>query len=181
MRRRFTFWLFLPAIALMPLLAVTFGACSSQGEGERCGPEAGNAGADDCQSGLICVRTNNTNAVYRCCPSDRTQATTSACALPGTTDANSSVPEAATSAETSSDATDTGPDGAISSEAQAVVVDGAADAPSDGTVDAISADVADATADAVTDAAAEAADARARADADAAVDGAADGSDATPD
>ncbi len=177
MRRRFTLFLFLPAVVLMPVLVVLFGACASQGEGERCSPEAGNAGADDCQSGLECLRTNNANAVYRCCPADRTRSTTAACALPGTVDANSSVPEATTLPEASSDAPDLRLDGSDDA------LDGTADG-SDASADGLLEGATDAPAEALLDVATESTpDGRASAETstDAAAEATSDGSGATAD
>lgn len=56
------------------------GACSNQGEGERCEIENGN---EDCKTseGLICYRAEqltNTDS-DRCCPPDRTKATHPIC------------------------------------------------------------------------------------------------------
>jgi hypothetical protein len=59
-------------------------ACSNQGEGERCSSKSENKGAEDCQSGLVCipVSTDSTNADERCCPADPGQATTAVCKRP---------------------------------------------------------------------------------------------------
>ena len=66
------------AFVLPVLAALAFASCSNEGEGQPCSLYAGNGGNDDCQSGLICTVVT---AGDRCCPSDRTTAKTSECAL----------------------------------------------------------------------------------------------------
>jgi hypothetical protein len=53
-------------------------ACSNQAEGERCESLQGN---DDCQDGLICYQAALLIGTTsdRCCPQDRSQATTQVC------------------------------------------------------------------------------------------------------
>jgi hypothetical protein len=123
-------------------------ACSSQGEGEFCDTANGN---DDCQSGLICVEqapglsAMNGVAASRCCPSDSTQATTSACmanvaGLPGNNDVGDATtmdaPSEAHAQESggSADASDAAADAPHDSSSS----DGTADhvAPGDGSVEA---------------------------------------------
>jgi hypothetical protein len=70
-----------PATLVLPLLLVT---CSNQGEGERCSLRGENGGNDECQGNLICTNSGLNGAVQggydgRCCPQDRTQATTTIC------------------------------------------------------------------------------------------------------
>ena len=75
------------AIIVLSLFAVVFttlGACSNQGEGDRCEVENGN---DDCKTeeGLICYpseQLNNKSNSDRCCPTDRTKATQAVCQTP---------------------------------------------------------------------------------------------------
>ena len=67
------------------------GACSDQGEGDRCQAENGNS---DCASGLVCVAgsqkdfnggvglANGSPSSDRCCPADRSTATHPACTNP---------------------------------------------------------------------------------------------------
>jgi hypothetical protein len=61
-------------------------ACSNGGEGDACNYLAENNGDDDCQDGLICwqAKTLNGAGTDLCCPPDRAQATTAACAIPAT-------------------------------------------------------------------------------------------------
>lgn len=62
---------------------IALAACSNQGEGERCEFLNNN---DDCQDGLICVQASAIpepfNNSDRCCPPDRSRATTEACREP---------------------------------------------------------------------------------------------------
>ena len=137
--------------------------CSSQGEGEFCDFANGN---NDCQSNLVCVEqapglvgmTGITPS--RCCPSDSTQATTSACmANVGGLDASNEVVDAsAVDAPSETSASDAG--GADATEASADAAHDALspdaplpDAPSsDGTTDHAAPPVADGAADAPVDA-----------------------------
>jgi hypothetical protein len=68
-------------------------ACSNQGEGERCELLNNN---EDCESPLICTAPatlpEGFNSAARCCPADRTQATTAACGLPTTGPLGDSAP-----------------------------------------------------------------------------------------
>jgi hypothetical protein len=109
-------------------------ACSNQGEGEVCDRRAGNNGNDDCQSGLVCVTTL---VPARCCPPDRSTATTPACALgtPGIGDASSAPPDGAPPmSDAAGDApADAGAPGDASADAPA---DASAPADSGATTDA---------------------------------------------
>jgi hypothetical protein len=69
--------------------ALAFGACNGESEGQPCDRNAGNNGNDDCQSPLVC-----TPGLARCCPVDRTQATTPECSLnSSTSDASPAPPD----------------------------------------------------------------------------------------
>ena len=78
-------------LAFVVALAVAAVGCSLQAEGERCSVANGNS---DCESPLVCTKHEllTGSTVDRCCPSDRSQATTSTCAITftGATDAGSS-------------------------------------------------------------------------------------------
>ncbi len=80
--------------AFLVALALAAGGCSLQGESERCSVANGD---NDCEAPLVCTRHEllTASAVDRCCPPDRAQATTSACAvtISGGTDAGSSPTE----------------------------------------------------------------------------------------
>jgi hypothetical protein len=81
----------LPAALAFTVLS----ACSGQGEGQLCSPNAGNQGNDDCQSGLVCVVAPATYTLGRCCPQDRSKATTAVCsANSGGLDASPAPPDA---------------------------------------------------------------------------------------
>ena len=60
--------------------------CSNSSEGQPCSTLGSNMGDDDCQSGLTCTKASELNGGgYTkdvCCPTDRTQATTTICQLP---------------------------------------------------------------------------------------------------
>ena len=116
------------AFLLLPLFAaLAFAACQSQGEGQPCDTNAGNSGNDDCQPPLVCT-TGLTNAnSARCCPQDRTTATTPECSLSSTTLDGSNPTPPDSSTETSS------PDG-TGSESSAP--EAAGDAPVEGATEA---------------------------------------------
>jgi len=82
-------------ILLVPLFTGSaLGACSDQGEGEICSLLSDNSGNNDCQSGLTCQAIPGVNGA-RCCPADRTQATTAVCSLNnGVLDASPAPPDA---------------------------------------------------------------------------------------
>ena len=68
------------AVALVSALSV--GACSNQGEGERCDNRGDHAGDDECQDGLKCLLVGSSSIPtenYRCCPADQTAPTVAAC------------------------------------------------------------------------------------------------------
>ncbi len=114
---------------LVVIVAATFAiglsasGCSGEAEGERCDVNDDNSGNDDCASGLICYASTNLGGVAEanhtdiCCPSDRTQATTSICAQSPTPPGGNPAPP------------DAGPDTGVKS-------DGATDAPTDSPTDA---------------------------------------------
>lgn len=99
---------------------VAIAACSNQGEGERCQFANGN---DDCNTAdnLICYRKEDLNSDSdRCCPVDRTKATTAICTTPiGVGGADASAP-ADTGPPTTVDAsvTDAGEDAADAADAE---------------------------------------------------------------
>ncbi len=131
---------FVPFVfGLVVIGAVAFAAaCSGQGEGERCSTLADNNGNDDCAGSLVCTpagQLNGTaNSTDRCCPADRTQATTPVCAVQTAIGIDSGLPSDGSTAadvtpsETGTDAApkDTGTDTATPADT------GAADAPADG-------------------------------------------------
>jgi hypothetical protein len=104
---------------------VSLAACSNQGEGERCELFNNN---DDCENGLICTAAGELASQFagsdRCCPPDRTQATTEACRTPRTGPIGDATPPP-----------DTGPaptpDASGDADAATDAAD-AADAPDDG-------------------------------------------------
>jgi hypothetical protein len=72
---------------VVPLLGLavsfgTLGACSNQGEGQVCDPNADNSGNSDCQDGLVCT---SIGSQHRCCPSDRSQSAPGNICLPSLT------------------------------------------------------------------------------------------------
>jgi len=111
-------------------------ACSNQGEGEICDPDAGNGGNDDCQSGLVCNTGLPGGVGPRCCPSDLMTAKTAVCSVThqGVT-ANPAPPEG-------------GPQ-----EAEAPPVDAATEAAVDAQADGAEEPAPEAAAEAGTDAA----------------------------
>jgi hypothetical protein len=124
------------AFLTLPIAALALAvACGGEGEGMPCDTAAGNGGDDDCANGLKCT-TGLTNAQgARCCPTDRTKATTPECSL-GTAvgDAASPAPpdasgEAAAPAEASANDGATGAeaqaDGGTEASAEAAATDGA--------------------------------------------------------
>ena len=70
--------------ALAALGIAVAGACSNQAEGDRCELKGENGGNDECQDPLECTDKNLTrgDGTARCCPRDRSQATTSVCGQP---------------------------------------------------------------------------------------------------
>jgi hypothetical protein len=71
------------ATATLGGIALVAAACSNGGEGDACNYLAENNGDDDCQDGLICYQASmlNNAGTDLCCPPDRAQATTTACAI----------------------------------------------------------------------------------------------------
>jgi hypothetical protein len=63
-------------LLLSVLALASLAGCSNETEGQPCDPAAGNGGNDDCASPLICTKVSAGN---RCCPQDRSQATTVEC------------------------------------------------------------------------------------------------------
>jgi hypothetical protein len=66
--RRLAFAALVPALLVLSVVP----GCSGQGEGERCGDDAGVIDNGDCSSGLICVPastllTGQTDMTNRCC------------------------------------------------------------------------------------------------------------------
>jgi hypothetical protein len=135
MRRPTLFFLLaVPVIAAGLVVA----ACSDEGEGQPCDTRAGNNGNDDCQSGLVCTTVG---AGPRCCPPDRSQATTPECALPGGgVDASPAPPDARTMETSSQDSprearAEAGPDapaeGSSDAPAESAAEGGGGDAAAD--------------------------------------------------
>lgn len=98
---------------------VIINACSNQPEGERCSVLAEGNGNDDCQDGLVCTEAkllNNAGDTDRCCPANRSTATTSVCSLQITPDGgNPAVPDDADTPDAPAvdggdDASDAAPD-----------------------------------------------------------------------
>jgi hypothetical protein len=118
-------------------VAIAFPGCSGQGEGERCDIRADSNGDDDCAGDLKCFAAGSLNGsnTDRCCPADRTQATTEVCKLPTASGIDAAPPPVDAAG---SDAPTDGPVG----------TDGSADAPADSEADS----GADAPADAPADA-----------------------------
>lgn len=136
---------------VVSLVLLVIYACSNQGEGEICDIDAGNAGNDDCQSGLVCTSLSGVLGA-RCCPSDLTTAKTAVCSVSHGASANPAPPDSGGEEDAEASA------GETSTAADAPAAP--ADAPEEPMLDAapeVSADVgADASADASTDARADA-------------------------
>jgi hypothetical protein len=126
------------SLLVVPVLAagLVIPACSDESEGQPCDPRASNSGNDDCQSSLICTQVA---AGFRCCPQDRTQATTPECALPptGLGDASPAPPDVKTMETSSQDSTgeaqgEAAADSPVSSDAPSEsAADGGGDAAKD--------------------------------------------------
>ena len=86
------------AFLVAPLLAaLAFTACSKENEGQPCDHNAGNSGNDDCADSLTCQLVSSTNSDYRCCPPNRSQASSSECAISSAVaDASPAPPDAST-------------------------------------------------------------------------------------
>jgi len=118
-------------LAACLVAALSVGACSNEGEGEICDPNASNAGNDDCQSGLTCQQSPLPGVLgYRCCPTDLTQATVSVCSgNHEVADANAAPPDATLVGPPAEagDSGDSGDTGAAPEAAPDGSSDGAAD------------------------------------------------------
>ncbi len=139
-------------------VALCFGACSNQGEGEICDPNAGNGGNDDCQTGLMCTQIQGVDKGFRCCPGDRlNQATTAVCSISGSSsalgDASSTAPDGTSPAEAGADAAEASAPAADAGDASNATDAGEAAAPGDA-ADAGSPGDAGASGDAPADASA---------------------------
>lgn len=101
-------------------------ACSNNGEGERCDFLNGN---DDCINGLQCVKSDQlvNSSADRCCPVDRSTATSVAC-KPGTATVGNTPPDAGEGG-TDATTTDAANDAADASDASDSSSDAANDAP----------------------------------------------------
>jgi hypothetical protein len=83
--------LWIPAFLAMAV----FAGCSNESEGQPCDTNAGDAGSSDCNGGLVCTSNLPNANGPRCCPADRSTASTPECALAtGVADANPSPPDA---------------------------------------------------------------------------------------
>ena len=102
---------------------LSLSACSNYSEGDRCESLNGN---NDCVDGLQCTPKSQLSVPFnssdRCCPPDRTRATTAACSVPQNPIAGDSAPPSetgpsvdATIPETST--VDTGTDAADAADA----------------------------------------------------------------
>jgi len=109
------------AILVIPFAAaLAFGACNGESEGQPCDRNAGNNGNDDCQSPLVC-----TPGLSRCCPVDRTQATTPECSLNSSTSDASPAPPDSTTGDGPAGEGSTGDGAAGDAKGDAVTGDGA--------------------------------------------------------
>ncbi len=94
----------LVGFSVVALCAAFIGACSNQGEGDRCQGQNGN---EDCADGLECSSQSSDGV---CCPPDRSTSTSPACRGNTGGPLDSSIPN---ESSTGSDAaTDTGTDAA---------------------------------------------------------------------
>ncbi len=124
-------------LAAFALGAVALGAaCSGQGEGERCSVLADNGGNEDCAGALLCVASGQLNGSSsdRCCPADRTQATTAVCAVQSAVGIDAGLPPEGGTAEggdLEAGAADARPDVAADARPD-VAADAPTDAPADG-------------------------------------------------
>lgn len=110
-------------------------ACSGQGEGERCSTLSDNNGDSDCAGDLRCVAAGQLNGSSsdRCCPQDRSQATTPVCAVQTAVgiDAGGPVDSGGTTDTGAGEGGDAAKDSA-STDTGTTTDSGAADAPADG-------------------------------------------------
>jgi len=132
----------LQTASIVSALALLVVACSNQGEGGRCDPNANN---EDCQSGLICQKLEGQESPL-CCPPPSRPAKDPAC-LPGQLPVSDAGPKDAppgtdapndtkTDAPPDSDAADTN-DSAIPDSEPDVASDAKSDADADTESDAI--------------------------------------------
>jgi hypothetical protein len=129
--RKSHFVLFVFALVVTGAVALV-AACSGQGEGERCSVLSDNNGDDDC-AGLHCTPAGQLNgsSTDRCCPADRTQATTPVCAVQTAVGIEAGqLPTEGGTGDTG--ANDGASDAANDSSGDAGATDGAADAAADG-------------------------------------------------
>jgi hypothetical protein len=122
------------SLLVVPVLAtgLVIAACSDEAEGQPCSHQAGNNGSDDCQTGLTCQDIIGVQGP-RCCPPNRSQATTPECALPsGGVDASPAPPDARTM-DTSSQDSPAEAQGEAATDAPA---EGASDAPAESAAEA---------------------------------------------
>jgi hypothetical protein len=119
-------------VALAAPLALS-AACSGQGEGERCSTAADNNGNDDCAGSLVCYPKDKLNgsSTDRCCPFDRTQATTVVCAI-GSAVGIDAAPPVDTGTSADATGTDSASDSSTDAGDAANSDSGAVDAPADG-------------------------------------------------
>ena len=130
------------SVALAGVVALA-AACSGQGEGERCSALADNSGNDDCAGSLVCTKSGSLNGSFnsssgdRCCPADRTQATTPVCAVQTAVGVEAGAPvDSGTAADVTTTDTGTGVDSGHDTGTDAGTETGSdtgiADAPADG-------------------------------------------------
>jgi hypothetical protein len=134
-------------LALCGVAIAAAGACAGQGEGQLCNPNAGNAGNDDCQSGLTCVKRPSIviSTFGICCPPTG-QATTTACSVNGSfTDASPEPPDAFTQAASADAQIEGAADAPGTDAGQAGLSADSAPLGSDAADATVAADVADAT------------------------------------
>ena len=129
-KSRFAPWVL--GLVVVGSIAAFGGACSGQGEGERCSTQADNNGDDDC-AGLKCWPAGQLNgsSTDRCCPADRTQATTPVCAVQTATGIDAGGPVDSGSV-TDTGATEGGDAAKDSAGGDTGASDGGSDAPLDG-------------------------------------------------
>jgi hypothetical protein len=135
---RFVFRYVLPLVALgaVPVLAIAFPGCSGQGEGERCDRQADDNGKGDCAGDLVCVKHEDLNGAStdRCCPADRSRATTPVCQLATAGGLDAAPPPVDAAPDAQSDAPVA--DGPVDSAATDAPIDAPVDAGQDAPADA---------------------------------------------
>ena len=136
LHRRFLVFATLTSLAL----ALGAGACSNQGEGERCDLKDGNNGSDDCRSPLVCTATSiysggASAAGAICCPQSGCQTGSAAGVGLSDLDGGETAVDASdgasrdASADSDASSTDAASDSPLGNP------DAAADAPADSAVD----------------------------------------------